>query len=241
VSSLAECIAEIVGVRPPDDGAEDWLLQRGLGLVPVPEDFVGWPGRFLGRCGEEWVVLFGIPPGVVHGSPANGDCRSAYVLAPVRPHLSEPPSQTATGVIEALVVAPDAGAPAHTLETAHARPGRGLDGDRYARGAGTFSGKGGTGRDITLVDAAVLEDVGLAPAEARRNVVVRGADLDALLGRRFAVGEVECVGRRRCEPCAHLQRLTRPGVLRALVHRGGLRADILSEGEIRVGDEVRPL
>jgi hypothetical protein len=241
VSSLSECLAEILGRDDvPVEGVEDWLLQRGLGLVAVPEDF-SWPGRFLGRCGDEWVVLFGIPPGVVFGSPGNGDCRSAYVLAPLRPAVADPPGATGAGIVEALVVAPQASAPAHTLDAAHAVPGRGLEGDRYFDGAGTFSGKGGTGRDVTLVDADVLDDVGLAPAEARRNVAVRGADLDALLGRRFAIGEVECVGRRRCEPCAHLQRLTRPGVLRALVHRGGLRADILTAGEIRIGDEVRPL
>ena len=117
-------------------------------------------------------------------------------------------------------------------------PGRGLEGDRYFHGAGTFSDGGGTGRDITLVDAAALVDAGVAPEESRRNVVVAGIDLDALMGRRFRVGEVECVGRRRCEPCAHLQRLTRPGVLRALVHRGGLRADVVSGGMLRVGDEV---
>jgi MOSC domain-containing protein YiiM len=81
----------------------------------------------------------------------------------------------------------------------------------------------------------------VAALEARRNVVVRGVDVDALRGRRFRIGDVELVGRRRCEPCAHLERLTRPGVLRALVHRGGLRADIVAGGELRVGDEVAPL
>ena len=78
----------------------------------------------------------------------------------------------------------------------------------------------------------------MAPAEARRNVVTRGIDLDALVGRRFLVGDVQCVGRRLCEPCAHLERLTVPGTLRALVHRGGLRADVLTDGTIRVGDAV---
>ena len=89
--------------------------------------------------------------------------------------------------------------------------------------------------------AEALEDVGLTASQARRNLVVRGIDLDALRGRRFRVGEVECLGQRRCEPCAHLERLTRPGVLRALVHRGGLRADILRGGELRVGDPVEVL
>jgi MOSC domain-containing protein YiiM len=87
----------------------------------------------------------------------------------------------------------------------------------------------------------VLEEVGLEPIEARRNLIVRGVDLDALRGRRFRVGAVECLGQRRCEPCAHLERLTRPGVLRALAHRGGLRADILRGGELHVGDPVQAL
>ena len=123
-------------------------------------------------------------------------------------------------------------------EAVTALAGRGLEGDRYARGEGTFSPGGGSGRDLTLVAAEALADAGVEPLEARRNVVVRGVDVDALRGRRFRIGEVECIGRRRCEPCAHLQRLTRPGVLRALVHRGGLRADIVAGGELHVGDEV---
>ena len=69
-------------------------------------------------------------------------------------------------------------------------------------------------------------------------MVTRGIDVNALVGRRFRIGEVECAGRRLCEPCSHLQRLTRPGILRALVHRGGLRADVIGGGEIRVGDAV---
>ena len=86
-----------------------------------------------------------------------------------------------------------------------------------------------------------LELSARSTAAARRNVVTRGIDLNALVGRRFRVGEVECLGQRLCEPCAHLQRLTAPGTLRALVHRGGLRADVLTDGTIRVGDAVTPL
>jgi MOSC domain-containing protein YiiM len=145
--------------------------------------------------------------------------------APSRPSSSRRPPQ----------------APLRSVERAQAIAGRGLLGDRYADGAGTFSPSGGRGRDLTLVAAEVLEDVGLEPVEARRNLIVRGVDLDALRGRRFRVGAVECLGQRRCEPCAHLERLTRPGVLRALAHRGGLRADILRGGDLRVGDPVEAL
>ena len=102
----------------------------------------------------------------------------------------------------------------------------------------------GTGYDLTLVQAEVLDDLLLGDdgrlgyAEARRNVVTRGIDLNALVGRRFRVGDVECLGQRLCEPCSHLERLTTRGVLRGLIHRGGLRADVVSGGAIRVGDGV---
>lgn len=80
-----------------------------------------------------------------------------------------------------------------------------------------------------------------ALVDHRRNVVVRGTDLNALVGRGFTLGPVRCRGRRLCEPCAHLDRLHRGGVLRPLVHRGGLRADILATGTVRVGDALTPL
>jgi MOSC domain-containing protein YiiM len=111
----------------------------------------------------------------------------------------------------------------------------GIRGDRYF-GA----------RNLTLIEAEALEglrtDTGieLSAAEVRRQVLTRGIRLNDLSGRRFTVGEVECVGEEWCEPCSHLQRLTRPGVLRGLVHRGGLRADIVRGGRIAVGDEVVP-
>ena len=78
----------------------------------------------------------------------------------------------------------------------------------------------------------------LTPAESRRNVATRGIDLNALVGREFRIGPVRAFGQRLCEPCVHLQRLTRPGVVAGLVHKGGLRADLLSGGEIRVGDRI---
>ncbi len=99
-------------------------------------------------------------------------------------------------------------------------------------------------RDLTLIEAealeGLLEDTGieLSPAEVRRQVLTRGIRLNDLVGRRFTVGGVECVGQELCEPCNHLQGLTKPGVLRGLVHRGGLRADIVAGGRIAVGDEV---
>jgi MOSC domain-containing protein YiiM len=112
----------------------------------------------------------------------------------------------------------------------------GVVGDRYSQS-----------RDLTLIEAEALdglrEDTGieLSAADARRQVLTRGIRLNDLVGERFKVGEVECVGQEWCEPCSHLQGLTRPGVLRGLVHRGGLRADIVSGGRIAVGDAVAPV
>jgi MOSC domain-containing protein YiiM len=109
----------------------------------------------------------------------------------------------------------------------------GVVGDRYGRA-----------RDLTLIEAEALEgllaDTGieLSAADSRRQVLTRGVSLNALVGERFTVGGVECVGQELCEPCAHLQSLTKPGVLRGLVHRGGLRADIVRGGRIAVGDEI---
>ena len=133
------------------------------------------------------------------------------------------------------------------LEQADAVAGEGLRGDRYFRsgsGSGTFYEPDKVDQDLTLIELEALEglreDTGieLGAAEARRNVVTRGVRLNDLVGRRFKVGEVECEGKRLCEPCDHLERLTEPGVLRGLEQRGGLRADIVRGGRIAVGDPV---
>ncbi|MCA1827128.1 MAG: MOSC domain-containing protein [Myxococcales bacterium] len=121
--------------------------------------------------------------------------------------------------------------------------GIGVEGDRYAAGRGHFSKTPGTGRALTLIEAEMLEQSGvsLQPGEARRNVTTRGIGLNALVGRRFRIGGVLCEGRRLCEPCAYLEGLTGKALLESFANRGGLRADVLEDGEIRVGDEVQPL
>jgi MOSC domain-containing protein YiiM len=132
------------------------------------------------------------------------------------------------------------------VEEARALAGRGLEGDRYAAKAGTFTPADGFARgyDLTLIEAEVLAELALPDggrldvAAARRNVVTRGVDLNALVGRRFRIGDVECVGQRLCEPCSHLERLTTKGVLRGLIHRGGLRADVLTDGRVSIGDAI---
>ena len=111
--------------------------------------------------------------------------------------------------------------------------GSGLEGDRHFRPDGQRPGGA-----LTLIEAEALDDVALTGAQSRRQLVVRGVRLNDLVGKRFLVGSVECLGVELCEPCLHLQKLTRPGIIDDLVHRGGLNADILTSGTIAVGDEI---
>jgi MOSC domain-containing protein YiiM len=136
-------------------------------------------------------------------------------------------------IVEGINIGPsDAIAP---VDSVSALAGKGLRGDRYFFAEGAV-----TGDALTLIEAEALEDVGLTGAQSRRQVVVRGVRLNDLVGRRFRVGEVVCQGVRLCEPCLHLQQMTRPGIIKELIRRGGLRADILADGQISVGDPVTP-
>jgi MOSC domain-containing protein YiiM len=126
-----------------------------------------------------------------------------------------------------------------SVERARAVAGSGLEGNRYF-----YDGDAPPGRALTLIAAEALADgaaksgIELGAPESRRNVLTSGIDLNALVGVRFRVGGVECVGVELCEPCTTLEGLTRPGVIKAYVHRAGLNADILTDGEIAVGDAV---
>jgi hypothetical protein len=201
------------------------------------------------------VLAFGTPPGVVLSpqapallgrATADLRIREAHAVASLDPVLHrQPAGADLRGTVEGLAVAAAAEAPMQLLEVAQARAGRGFDGDRYAAGAGTFTLRAGRrpGYDLTLIAAEVLDGMAAAGqvldfAGSRRNVLTRGIDVNALVGRRFRIGDVLCEGRRLCEPCVHLDRLSGPGVLRPLIHRGGLRADVLTDGEVRLGAPV---
>jgi MOSC domain-containing protein YiiM len=153
------------------------------------------------------------------------------------------------GKVESIHIAARAEEDTRPVEAVTVVAGRGIEGDRYFRtdGSGTFHEADKHGQDLTLIEAEAIEgladDTGieLGPGEARRNVVTRGVALNDLVGRRFTVGEVEAVGNRLCDPCSHLEKLTKPGVLKGLVERGGLRADVVHGGQIEVGDAVREL
>jgi MOSC domain-containing protein YiiM len=140
------------------------------------------------------------------------------------------------GVVEAIHLGAERAPELWTVDSVRAVAGKGLEGDRhfYAEGAKP-------GQALTLVEAEVVEDVSLRPGGTRRQVTVRGVRLNELVGKRFRVGEVECYGVELCEPCAHLEAMTRPGIIKQLVHRAGINADILTDGVIRVGDGVSEL
>ncbi len=144
----------------------------------------------------------------------------------------------AAGRVEQILIAGRAGELPHQVEKVRAVAGVGLEGDRYAAGVGTWSDwPVQSGKALTLVEAEVLEEIDLAAAEARRNVVTRGIRLNELVGHRFRIGGVECRGDRLCEPCRYLAELT--GVpVSTLVGRGGLRVEILCDGEIKVADRL---
>ena len=136
------------------------------------------------------------------------------------------------------------GAPMKSVTNVLAVVGKGLEGDRYASNRGTYSNRPGSGRDVTLIETEAIEalkrDYGieLDPGLVRRNIVTRGVPLNHLVEKEFRIGEVILRGTRLCDPCAHMEKLTVKGTLRGLIHRGGLRAEIIKGGMIRVGDRL---
>jgi hypothetical protein len=266
-ASFLACLATILelpeGEVPDPSSSKDpstdwnvlaWLGSLGVGLVSVaePTEFA-WPGPWIARVQSEGgerrsVVMYGRSPSGVVWDPAGGDpvrpeqIQEGFVVAAEDIALGMPPGDapsTATGSVEQIWLAPRAGEEGRGLETARLIPNAGLDGDRYVEAQGTFPSPR-PGSALTLIEAEVCESFHppLCPEEHRRNVVTRGIRLNGWVGREFTIGSVRCRGVRLCEPCATMQRYADRAILRALVHRGGLRADVLEEGEIHLRDRV---
>ena len=148
------------------------------------------------------------------------------------------------GKVVSIHIAAAAAAPIESVAEVMALAGCGLEGDRYAAKLGTFSNDPGSGRDVTLIESEAIEalkrdyNVTLGAGESRRNIVTQGISLNHLVGKEFRVGEIVLRGRRLCEPCSHMEKLTVKGAMRGLIHRGGLRAEIVKGGTIRVGDVI---
>ncbi len=150
------------------------------------------------------------------------------------------------GEVVGIYIAPGAAQRMQGVAEATAVTGKGLEGDRYFRQVGTYSDKPGPHREVTLIALEALEAVtresgiALAPGKSRRNIVTRGVPLNDLVGQEFLLGQVRVRAVRLCPPCQHLEKLTgMPGVMQALVDRGGLRVQVLTDGVIRVGDPIR--
>lgn len=148
-----------------------------------------------------------------------------------------------TGIVESIYIAATATGPMNAVTSVEAIPGVGLQGDRYATKQGTFY-KPEPDFELTLIEAEAIDairrdyQIDLPAGDARRNLVTRGVALNHLVGQEFTIGNVRIRGIRLCEPCEHLQRLTAKPLIKALRHRGGLRAQILTEGTIQPGDTI---
>jgi MOSC domain-containing protein YiiM len=148
------------------------------------------------------------------------------------------------GTLESIHIASQAAGPLQSLANVLAVPGCGLEGDRYALRLGTFSKKHDPASELTLIEAEAIEAaerdhaLKLAPGETRRNLTTRGVPLNELVGIEFRIGDVRVCGIRLSNPCGYLQKLTGKDVMKALHQRGGLRAQILTQGIIRVGDTI---
>ena len=157
------------------------------------------------------------------------------------------PAPDFIGELIGICITPAPAGPMQAVEKAEALAGVGLSGDRYAARQGTFSKPSDAlPQDVTLIEqealVAALRDqrTEITHAMSRRNLLTRGVPLNHLVGQTFAIGDVLIRGVELCEPCSHLQKLTCREILKPLIHRGGLRAEIVRGGVLRVGDAVQP-
>jgi MOSC domain-containing protein YiiM len=148
------------------------------------------------------------------------------------------------GIVVSIHVASSANEPTVPINEANVVVGKGIEGDRYFHEKGFYSDRKGPHREVTLIEIEAIEalkrdnGIDLRPGETRRNIVTHGVPLNHLVDKEFRVGDVTLRGIRLCEPCTHLEGLTQKGVLAGLIHRGGLRAQVIEEGTIRVGDPI---
>jgi len=155
-------------------------------------------------------------------------------------------SEEWNGQVMAIQITSSAGEKMVSIREVKAIAGKGLEGDRYLSEKGKFSDKPGPARQLTLIELEAIEalqredSIELSPLESRRNIVTRGVPLNHLVNRRFRLGDVVARGIKLCEPCEYLEEVTQKKVISGLTHRGGLRAEILEGGIIRVGDKIQP-
>ena len=155
---------------------------------------------------------------------------------------------TGTGSVVALFMVDRMSAPMKQVEQFIALAGRGIEGDRYFLGTGTYSKKPEPGRQVTLIESEVLEalkdrfGITVKPEESRRNVLTRGIEINDLVGAEFLVGTVRLRAHRITQPCLYLEKLLdQPGLYKELWDNGGISCEILSDGVIKERDIITAL
>ncbi len=157
------------------------------------------------------------------------------------------------GRLVSIFICADKALPMEAHDSATAIEGIGIEGDRYAVGAGAWSGVKRDGKDVirlvTLFSAEVIGEVNtlrrakgeaeFQPEDTRRNLLVAGVNLNGLVGQEFSVGDVRMRGAELAEPCARPSKLSgKPGFQEAFQNGGGIRAEILSTGTLSAGDPI---
>lgn len=150
------------------------------------------------------------------------------------------------GELLAIRISDDAGQEMHEVRDIEAIAGKGLAGDRYANLKGAFQkGEIARSQQVTLIEQEAIVaanadyDVDVSHATTRRNLLTTGVPLNHLVGVQFCVGDVTLRGVKLCEPCSYLNKHSRQDLLSALRHRGGLRAEIVEGGRLKVGDSIQ--
>lgn len=147
------------------------------------------------------------------------------------------------GKVVGIYIAPQRGEPTEWVEQVHVICGCGIEGDRYFRQPGELDDQPKTGRQLTLIEVETIEamcqdGIQITPDKTRRNIISRGISLNSLVGKEFVIGTIRLRGVRLCEPCDYLASKTDPRVVHSMAHRGGLRADILTDGFIHIDDLI---
>ena len=149
------------------------------------------------------------------------------------------------GIVEGIYIAPARGEPTEFVEQIHVVPGQGIERDRYFYQPGMKDVHSMPDRELTLIEIEAIEaickedGIQITPDQTRRNIVTRGVSLNDLVGHVFSVGDIQLRGIRLCEPCNYLAKRTDPRILHSMTHRGGLRAEIISDGIIHINDIIK--
>ena len=148
--------------------------------------------------------------------------------------------------LHAIIIGEKAKEPLHYVKSVHATKGKGLQGDRYFYGQGTFN-KPQLSQDVREVSILPFESLAecnsrlerdLDFLDLRRNLIIKNFDASLLEDKIFTIGTAQFRIVRTCPPCRYLSRLLDEDMMKGLKYLGGYRALIVQSGLINVGDEI---